>query len=58
MALSTGAKLVFYGENVAEYGNNIEDNYSPIMDPKLYTSFNFLNSTENLEDFFISGFAY
>ena len=25
------------------------------MDPKLYTSFNFLNSTENLEDFFISG---
>ena len=55
MALSTGAKLVFYGENVAEYGNNIEDNYSPKMDPKLYTSFNFLNSMENLEDFFISG---
>ena len=33
MALSTGAKLVFYGENVAEYGNNIEDNYSPKWTP-------------------------
>ena len=24
MALSAGAKLVFYGENVAEYGNNMK----------------------------------
>lgn len=37
-ALHYGVKLVFYGENVAEYGNNIEDNYNPNMDRKLYTS--------------------
>ena len=36
MALSTGAKLVFYGENVAEYGNNIEDNYSKNGPKTLY----------------------
>ena len=40
-ALMTGAKLVFYGENVAEYGNRIEENYLPTMDP-LYTNYNFL----------------
>jgi hypothetical protein len=28
--------LVFYGENQAEYGNNIKENFSPIMDPKFY----------------------
>lgn len=26
-----GIPLVFYGENQAEYGNNIEDNFSPLM---------------------------
>ena len=29
--------LVFYGENQAEYGNNVNDNFIPIMDPKYYT---------------------
>jgi hypothetical protein len=28
--------LIFYGENVAEYGNNIEDNFRPTMDPKYF----------------------
>ena len=37
-ALQQGVKLVFYGENVAEYGNRLEDNFSPYMDPILYTS--------------------
>ena len=39
-ALQYGVKLVFYGENVAEYGNKIEDNYIPMMDQNLYTCFN------------------
>ena len=30
--------LVFYGENQAEYGNNIEENFKPTMDPKFYES--------------------
>ena len=28
--------LIFYGENQAEYGNNIEDNNRPTMDPAFY----------------------
>jgi len=28
--------LIFYGENQAEYGNNIEDNFSPIMKSKFF----------------------
>jgi len=28
-----GVPLVFYGENQAEYGNNINDNFNPCMDP-------------------------
>lgn len=28
--------LVFYGENQAEYGNNIEENFKPTMDPRYY----------------------
>ena len=39
IALKYDVGLIFYGENVAEYGNNIEDNYSPIMDPELYTCY-------------------
>jgi N-acetyl sugar amidotransferase len=38
-ALKHGVKLVFYGENVAEYGNRIEDNYVPTMYPQLFTCF-------------------
>lgn len=40
VALQYNVKLVFYGDNVAEYGNNIEDNFSPHMDMRLYTSVN------------------
>lgn len=36
-ALQYNAKLVIYGDNVAEYGNRIEDNFSPYMDEILYT---------------------
>ena len=28
--------LVFYGENQAEYGNNMEDNFRPTMDPAFF----------------------
>lgn len=31
-----GIPLIFYGENQAEYGNNIEENFSPIMKPTFY----------------------
>lgn len=43
IALKYGVKLVFYGENVAEYGNRIEDNYIPTMDPVLYTCYDIDN---------------
>ena len=53
LALQTNIKLVFYGENVAEYGNRIEDNYSPLMDPHLYTCFDF--DENNLERYMLAG---
>jgi N-acetyl sugar amidotransferase len=31
-----GIPLVFYGENQAEYGNNIEENFKPTMDPSFF----------------------
>jgi N-acetyl sugar amidotransferase len=31
-----GIPLIFYGENQAEYGNNIEDNFRPTMDPAFF----------------------
>ena len=31
-----GVPLIFYGENQAEYGNNIEDNWRPTMDPSFF----------------------
>lgn len=37
IAKQYGVKLVFYGENVAEYGNKWEDNLSPRMDTTLFT---------------------
>ncbi len=52
-ALMNNVKLVFYGENVAEYGNQIKDNYSPIMDPELYTCFN--HDKDTLDLFKLSG---
>jgi len=33
-----GVPLVFYGENQAEYGNNIKENEKPTMDPKFFTA--------------------
>ena len=38
-ALKNNISLVFYGENVAEYGNRKEDNYAPVMKPELYTCY-------------------
>lgn len=31
-----GIPLIFYGENQAEYGNNIEENFSPTMKPTFF----------------------
>jgi N-acetyl sugar amidotransferase len=46
VAIEKKIPLVFYGENVAEYGNNLKDNYSPLMDKNLITAFDIDN--ENL----------
>jgi N-acetyl sugar amidotransferase len=37
MAAKFGVNLVMYGENQAEYGNNIEENRSPVMDKKFFS---------------------
>ncbi len=50
VALEKKIPLVFYGENVAEYGNRIEDNYSPLMNNDLITSFDVDN-----DELYISG---
>ncbi len=49
-ALQNNVKLVFYGENVAEYGNNWRDNLSPLMNEILYTGVNI-----DVDDLLISG---
>ncbi|WP_438978895.1 N-acetyl sugar amidotransferase [Polynucleobacter sp.] len=54
-ALDTGAKLVFYGENVAEYGNRIEDNLNPRMPIELFTCFDFYGEDKKLDEYFLSG---
>ncbi|MBU0758539.1 MAG: N-acetyl sugar amidotransferase [Nanoarchaeota archaeon] len=36
-ALMHNVKLVFYGENQAEYGNNIDENENPKMDMKFFS---------------------
>jgi N-acetyl sugar amidotransferase len=36
MSALYGIPLVFYGENQAEYGNNIEENFSPTMKAEFY----------------------
>mgnify|MGYP003338000689 CR=1 FL=1 len=38
IAAKFGIDLVFYGENQAEYGNNIEENKKPTMDPSFFSS--------------------
>lgn len=37
MAAKFGVKLVMYGENQAEYGNNPDENYIPTMDRKFFS---------------------
>jgi N-acetyl sugar amidotransferase len=36
MSALYGIPLVFYGENQAEYGNNIAENFTPTMNPAFY----------------------
>lgn len=54
IAKQLGINLVFYGENVAEYGNPLEENYNPIMDPSLYTCFDLDNPTTKLSGYNIA----
>ena len=37
MAAKFNVKLVFYGENQAEYGNDADENYIPTMDKKFFS---------------------
>ena len=37
IAKQFGIPLVMYGENQAEYGNNVDDNYTPKMDEKFFS---------------------
>jgi N-acetyl sugar amidotransferase len=50
IALNYGIKLVFYGENEAEYGNPIADNLSPKRDMKYYSI-----DKKHLENVFLGG---
>ncbi|MBD2548394.1 N-acetyl sugar amidotransferase [Microcystis elabens FACHB-917] len=43
MASRYGVKLVMYGENQAEYGNDVEENKSPTMDPAFYSTVDHLD---------------
>ena len=36
IAMKFNIPLIFYGENQAEYGNNIDDNENPKMDEKFF----------------------
>ena len=40
MAQKFGVKLVMYGENQAEYGNNPKENFKPTMDRKFFSASN------------------
>ncbi len=40
-----GIPLVFYGENQAEYGNNIEENSKPTMDSKYFEAYADISTT-------------
>lgn len=53
MAKKHGVKLVMYGENQAEYGNNSSENYTPTMDTRFFSSSNPLEMKlggESIED--------
>jgi len=49
MSVLMNIPLVFYGENEAEYGNNIADNEKPTRDPKYYTAEN------SIKDLYLAG---
>ncbi len=51
VAVEKDISLIFYGENVGEYGNKINDNQSPLMDNKLITAFDVRN-----EEIYLSGY--
>ena len=53
LALLYDIRLIFYGENNAEYGNRIEDNLVPVMDPALFTCFDFFG--DRGADHYVSG---
>ena len=38
IAARFGVELVMYGENQAEYGNNVKENFVPTMDTKFFTA--------------------
>jgi len=38
IAMKFGIPAVFYGENQAEYGNKIDENETPYMDPKFFSA--------------------
>ena len=53
LAKQLGIDLIFYGENQAEYGNNIQENDIPTMSEKFYT----IDSSEEINDLMIGGSA-
>ncbi len=48
IALQYNVKLVFYGENEAEYGNPLADNFSSLRDKSYYTM-------QNLDEVYLGG---
>ncbi len=52
IALKYKIPLIFYGENPAEYGNNIEDNYDPKMDTSYFTA-----DKSEIDNFYLSGMS-
>lgn len=44
-----GIPLIFYGENQAEYGNNIKENFKPTMDP------GFFEGSRDLSEIYLGG---
>ena len=48
MATKFDIPLVFYGENQAEYGNSLQENYVPTMDKKFF-------SNQDIEKIFLGG---
>ena len=51
IAKKFGIKLVFYGENEAEYGNPINTSLTPTRNSKFF-------SYKNLKDIYLGGFSY